>query len=408
MSTDAQVESQRFQALFQHAPDLVAVLDGRGRTIYASPRQKFPTDISPDGGLVLFQEQTLDPVKKTDIFVVRASGGAAVPVVEAPLEQSQAVFSPDGRAIAYVSNESGVSDVFVQSFSPPGSGGSRSIVDIDTFPATYGGGGTWSHTYYIRNGPIVVEPVTAVPGSSVYGVSRGADKLDVFLTNTKGFVRTASWEPAFTDGFRGWRKINDGMATPGGPVTVISRAPDQLDIFVTGTDGHVYSAAWNPAHTDGWHGWWQIGDVTVPQGTAVHGVSRTTDKLDIFVTDVNEVIRTASWEPAFPDGWRGWREINGGRAKPGTPVTAISRSTDQLDIFVTGLGGRVSTAAWHPTHTDGWHGWWLISDVAVPAYAAAQPVVRLPNHLDVFFVGTDNNVHLASWSDDVAFGHWRG
>jgi len=115
--------------LFRHGQDLAVMRnDGssRERTIYASPRQKFPTDISPDGGLVLFQEQTLDPVKKTDIFVVRASGGAAVPVVEAPLEQSQAVFSPDGRAIAYVSNESGVSDVFVQSFSPPGSGGSRS------------------------------------------------------------------------------------------------------------------------------------------------------------------------------------------------------------------------------------------------------------------------------------------
>ena len=66
---------------------------------------------------MLFHEQTLDPVKKTDIFVVRSSGGDAVPVVEGPLEQSQAVFSPDGRAIAYVSNESGVSEVFVQPFS---------------------------------------------------------------------------------------------------------------------------------------------------------------------------------------------------------------------------------------------------------------------------------------------------
>jgi Tol biopolymer transport system component len=74
---------------------------------------------------VLFHEQTLDPVRKTDIFVVRTSGGDAAPVVEGPLEQSQAVFSPDGRAIAYVSNESGVSEVFAQPFSPPGIGAPR-------------------------------------------------------------------------------------------------------------------------------------------------------------------------------------------------------------------------------------------------------------------------------------------
>ena len=121
--------------LFRQGQDFaVKRIDGlsRERTIYASPRQKFPTDVSPDGGWVLFHEQTLDPVKKTDIFVVRSSGGDAVPVVEGPLEQSQAVFSPDGRAIAYVSNESGVSELFVQPFSPPGAaaprGGGRVLV----------------------------------------------------------------------------------------------------------------------------------------------------------------------------------------------------------------------------------------------------------------------------------------
>jgi hypothetical protein len=132
------------ELLFRQTRDFaVKRIDGlsRERTIYASPRQKFPTDVSPDGGLVLFHEQTLDPVKKTDIFVVRSSGGDAVPVVEGPLEQSQAVFSPDSRAIAYVSNESGVNEVFVQPFSAAGAaaprGGGRVLVS--------NGGGTVPH-----------------------------------------------------------------------------------------------------------------------------------------------------------------------------------------------------------------------------------------------------------------------
>ena len=45
---------------------------------------------------------------------------------------------------------------------------------------------------------------------------------------------------------------------------------------------------------------------------------------------------------------------------PGAPVTAVSRSTDKLDVFVVGTDGRVWTAAWEPGFTDWWHGWWPI------------------------------------------------
>ena len=65
-------------------------------------------------------------------------------------------------------------------------------------------------------------------------------------------------------------------------------------------------------------------------------VSRSADHLDIFVTDVNGVIRTAAWEPAFTDWWHGWWEIQTGRATPGAPVYAASRNTDKLDVFVRG------------------------------------------------------------------------
>jgi hypothetical protein len=38
-------------------------------------------------------------------------------------------------------------------------------------------------------------------------------------------------------------------------------------------------------------------------------------------------------------------------------VTAVSRSTDLLDVFVVGLDGRVYTAACAPDSRD-WQGWW--------------------------------------------------
>ncbi|HEX7536079.1 MAG TPA: hypothetical protein VF391_03630, partial [Dermatophilaceae bacterium] len=63
-------------------------------------------------------------------------------------------------------------------------------------------------------------------------------------------------------------------------------------------------------------------------------------------------------EPDYVDGWHGWWHIKGGQAAPGAPVTAVSRSSDKLDIFVIGTDHRVYTAAWEPDFADGWHGWW--------------------------------------------------
>ena len=98
-----------------------------------------------------------------------------------------------------------------------------------------------------------------------------------------------------------------------------------------------------------------------PQGAYVGAVCRSQDKLDIFATDTGGRILSAAWEPAFSDGWHGWWHILGGRAQPGGPVTAVSRSSDKLDIFVIGTDNVTYTAAWEPAFSDGWHGWWNLN-----------------------------------------------
>jgi hypothetical protein len=201
----------------------------------------------------------------------------------------------------------------------------------------------------------------AAPGAPVHGVSRSADKLDIFVTGADDRADTAAWEPDFAPSWHGWWKLLDQVAAPGAHVTVVTRSTDHLDVFAVGTDGHVYTAAWEPDFADGWHGWWRIGDLVAPQGAPVHCVSRSIDHLDIFVTDSSGNIQTAAWEPDFADGWHGWWPINGGRAAPGAPVTAVSRSTDHLDVFAVGTDGHVYTAAWEPDFADGWQGWWRMS-----------------------------------------------
>ena len=50
---------------------------------------------------------------------------------------------------------------------------------------------------------------------------------------------------------RGWR------GGPGTSVYGVSRSTDHLDVFAIGTDHGIYTAAWEPGFT-GWHGWWRL------------------------------------------------------------------------------------------------------------------------------------------------------
>jgi hypothetical protein len=256
----------------------------------------------------------------------------------------------------------------------------------------------WWHGWWDLNGG------RAAAGASVNGVSRSVDKLDVFVIGLDNRVYTAAWEPSFPDWWHGWWPLNGGVAAPGAPVTVVSRNTDKLDAFVVGTDGRVYTAAWEPSFSDWWHGWWPIGDIRVPQGARVTAVSRSADKMDIFVTDVNGVVMTAAWEPAFTDGWHGWWDLKGGRAVPGATVTAVSRSIDKLDIFVVGLDGRVYTAAWEPSFPDWWHGWWPIGNIQVPQGAPVNAVSRSNDKLDIFVTDINGIIMTAAW--EPTFTDW--
>jgi hypothetical protein len=63
-----------------------------------------------------------------------------------------------------------------------------------------------------------------------------------FVTGTDGKVSSTYWDSA-TDWAGGWFAIGDGVAAVGSPVTVVARNPDHMDLFVTGTDGKIYSIA---------------------------------------------------------------------------------------------------------------------------------------------------------------------
>src|SRR5262249_35083715 len=88
---------------------------GEKTSLFKSDIHKFPTSWSPDGRLLIYE--AISPKTGRDVWILRlGAGGAASPLLQTPFNESQARFPPDGRFFAYVSDESGRSEVYVQTF----------------------------------------------------------------------------------------------------------------------------------------------------------------------------------------------------------------------------------------------------------------------------------------------------
>lgn len=78
-----------------------------------------PNSWSPDGKVLAFTD--IHPSSRGDVWVLSLEGERrAHPLVQTPAAEAGGVFSPDGRWIAYDSNESGRLEVYVQPFPGPG------------------------------------------------------------------------------------------------------------------------------------------------------------------------------------------------------------------------------------------------------------------------------------------------
>jgi serine/threonine-protein kinase len=139
--------------LFVRPPDPGAPL----QALAESPWNQFPTSWSPDGRLLAFTE--VQPMTGADVWVLDVATRERRPVVRSLFDESHARFSPDGRWLAYMSNDTGRWNVFVQ---PADGAGAR--VQISTE------GGAWPcwsvdgrTVYFSANGLTAAATVQATP-----------------------------------------------------------------------------------------------------------------------------------------------------------------------------------------------------------------------------------------------------
>jgi Tol biopolymer transport system component len=80
-----------------------------------APPIMFPADSSPDGRYLTYYRT--DPKRRNDIWVLPLFGDRKpFPLIQTEFNEWQPQFSPDGKWIAYASDESGISQVYVQAF----------------------------------------------------------------------------------------------------------------------------------------------------------------------------------------------------------------------------------------------------------------------------------------------------
>jgi len=91
---------------------------GADERLAASSMLKVPNSVSPDGRFLLMS--TLNPKTKWDVELISLPDRKVSDFLKTDFDENQGEFSPDGRWVAYSSNESGRWEVYVQPFPGPG------------------------------------------------------------------------------------------------------------------------------------------------------------------------------------------------------------------------------------------------------------------------------------------------
>jgi len=198
---------------------------GEEELLLKTTSNKWTTDWSPDGRFLLYTE--LDPKTRADLWVLPPSSETRnaerkpMPFLRTEFDERNARFSPDGRWVAYQSNESGRDEIYVRGFSP-GEPGSRGQWQVST-----GGGleprwrGDGKELFYLApDRKLMAVEVKAGTGFEA-GIARP-------LFQTRVYTSAFAGRYAVTRDGQRFLIISEAEESAGEPATVILNWPAAL------------------------------------------------------------------------------------------------------------------------------------------------------------------------------------
>jgi len=173
--------------------------DGSGGTerLVTSDRSQVAGSWSPDGQTLAFEQ--INPGTGYDLFVYRLGDRKVETFLQTRFNEIAPRFSPDGRWLAYASDESGRNEVYVQPY--PGPGGKWQV-------STEGG----------------TEPVWARNGELFY---RNGDKMMAVATNTKGNFSADTPKLLFEGHYATYNTMPAYDVTPDGQRFLLAKTAEQ-------------------------------------------------------------------------------------------------------------------------------------------------------------------------------------
>ena len=172
-----------------------ALADGSGglESLTEVETRRFPTSWSPDGRTLAFHAGRAQAPDFEDLLMLHADGDkwTAKPFVATPFNERGAIFSPNGRWVAYVSNKSGMDDIYARPF--PGPGAEITISVGGGAEPVWGPSG--SELFYRRDGKLMAVRLEERGGSLV--VSSPSPVIDdPYRPDTSGAHAVANYDIA--------------------------------------------------------------------------------------------------------------------------------------------------------------------------------------------------------------------
>jgi eukaryotic-like serine/threonine-protein kinase len=136
---------------------------GKTETLFKSPQWKYPTDWTRDGKYVLFG--SLSEGTRSDVWAFSTSDHHAAPIIDTIYNEGYGELSPDGKWLAFQSDQSGRNEVYVQAFEGLTGGTKRSW----KISASGGGLPRWrgdgSELFYITKSGLIMSATIHTSGN---------------------------------------------------------------------------------------------------------------------------------------------------------------------------------------------------------------------------------------------------
>ena len=192
--------------------------EGEEQPLLVSTAPKLPMDCSSDGRFLLYATQV--PMTGVDLWALPLAGERKpFPVVQTPFDEMAGQFSPDGRWVAYQSNESGRMEIHVRPF--PGPGGESQVSSM---------GGTqprWRRDgrelfYVAADGNMMAVGIDLRPNGQSLNTQAPVPLFQTHLASGANVLPAIGWRPQYDVGPDGRFLVNmavEGATAP--PINVV-------------------------------------------------------------------------------------------------------------------------------------------------------------------------------------------